>query len=310
MMSNDDYKDREQMTGTYIVSDYMRPSLNKVRFLLNASDPKYYVNSFIPPRRNWENLLHPAVVADIVQRKLTPAYRNYEPVGEYRGKGFVANNGEIKNGVLLDTVSFDSLDMSKVSPDWLKTLNDVIDYCEKKNIRLVLFSAPMTLFQTVGIGNYSEYIALMNEIAESRGVKYVDFNLCREAWFDQTPDLFADAGHLNEKGAEAFQRVFGDYFNGKISKEDLFYDSMAEKLAAAEPRILGLSFLDSGDGMKKLKIVSTMAKGTAFEVTLVKSDGSETVVKDNSAETFFEIPQDMHGTLRITGAGQTVEIEV
>ena len=47
MLANDNYQDREQLTGTYIISDYMRPSLNKVRFLLEASAPKYYINSFI-----------------------------------------------------------------------------------------------------------------------------------------------------------------------------------------------------------------------------------------------------------------------
>ena len=33
MMDNDEYREREQLTGTYIISDYLRPSLNKLRFL-------------------------------------------------------------------------------------------------------------------------------------------------------------------------------------------------------------------------------------------------------------------------------------
>lgn len=310
MMGNDDYQDREYLTETYIVADYMRPSLNKARFLLEASSPKYYVNSFLPARRNWEKLLHPSEVTALLNRKMSPAYRNYEPVNAYRSKGYIANQGAIKNGLLLDPAGFDRVDVSKKSEDWLRTLRDIISFCQKKGIRLTLFSAPMTLFQTAGLGNYDEYIAMIRDILRDSGFEYVDFNLCREAYFDQSADIFVDAGHMNETGAKEFSRVFADYFTGRIGKSELFYDSMAEKLAAAEPRILGISFLSSGDGMRKMKIVSSMPEGTAFEVRLINADGSSKVVKDNSREIFFELPQEEHGTMQILALGQTAEIEV
>ena len=310
MMGNDDYRDREDMTGTYIVSDYMRPSLNKARFLLGAGPSKYYVNSFIPARRYWEKLLHPAEVFSLLKEKASDAYRNYGPVGAYKAKGFIANQGTIPNGLLLDTAGFDRVDAGKKSDDWTRTLREIIRFCEKKGIRLTLFSAPMTLFQTVGLGNYDEYIETVRELLSGTGIEYADFNLCREAYFDQSADMFVDAGHMNETGAKAFSRVFADHFTGGIGKPELFYDSMAEKTAAAGPRILGVSFLDSGDGMRKMKIVSTMPENTAYEVRLIGADGSEKIVKDNSVDLFFELPQDAHGTMQILASGQTAEIEV
>ncbi len=310
MMSNDEYKDREQLTGTYIISDHMRPSLNKLRFLLEASASKYYVNSFIPARRNWEMLLHPSDVLDLARKKGTAAYRNYEPIGGYKGKGFVSNEGEIPGGILLDTAGFDKIHTEAPSADWLRTLQDIIAYCEKKNVSLTLYSAPMTLFQTAGVGNYDDYIQLLKNLTEGTDAEYVDFNLCREEYFDQTPDLFADAGHLNEKGAEAFSRLFADYFTGKIAAEDLFYASMAEKIGAHGTDILGLSYLDSGDGMRKLKIVSTCPAGSLFSVELRTPDGGSEWLKENSDDPYFEIGQEVHGILHIFSGETETEVEI
>ena len=310
MAFNDNYKDREQLTGTYIISDYLRPSVSKVRFLLNASSPAYYVNSFIPARRNWEGLLHLAEVRETVLKKQSKAYRDYEPFAGYRAKGYVANQGTIPNGLLLDTAGFDRIHTEEASRDWLDTLRQIIDYCGKKNIRLTLFSAPMTLFQTAGVGNYDDYIAMIRDLISGTDAEYVDFNLCREEYFDQDPSLFSDAGHLNEEGAAAFSRVFAEYFTGRLSAEELFYASMAEKISASEPRILGLSFLDSGDGMRKLKIVSTLPEGTLFTVTFDGADGSSRTLLERSADPFFEISQSEHGTLRIQAEDISAEIEV
>ena len=312
MMSNDEYKDREQLTGTYIISDYMRPSLNKARFLIQASSPKYYVNSFLPARRNWERLLHPAEILDLLKKKQADPYKNYEPFAGYRSKGFVVNQGAIPNGLLLDTAGFDALHVENASVDWERTIREIIEYCGKKNVKLTLFSAPMTLFQTAGVGNYDDYIAHLRSLTEGTAAEYVDFNLCRENYFDQSLDLFSDAGHLNEDGAKAFSRVFGAYFTGEIAAEDLFYRSMAEKIAAHGSDILGLSYLDSGDGMRKLKIVSTLPAGTLYTVEFCyPGDSSQcTTLKAEDADPFFEVSQEEHGVLRIYAGNLIAEIGV
>ncbi len=308
MMDNDEYREREQLTGTYIISDYLRPSLNKLGFLLNASSPKYYINSFIPARRNWERLFDPAGTADLVKRKLTPEYREFRPFDGYQAKGFVAYDEAITTGWLLDNAGFDRIRTENASADWLKTIREIIAYCEKKGVQLTLFSAPMTLFQTTALGNYDDYIALLRDLTEGTGVRYVDFNLCREEYFPSAPELFADAGHMNASGAERFSRLFAEYFTGQIPDEALFYGSMAEKIAAHGPDLLGLSYLDSGDGMRKLKIVSTMPEGTRYDVEFTPSDGGPRMLIEQSEELYFEIPQEEHGTVKISADGITLEM--
>ena len=308
MMDNDEYREREQLTGTYIISDYMRPSLNKLRFLLNASSPKYYVNSFIPARRNWELLLDPAGIADLVKRKLTPEYREFRPFDGYQTKGYVRYDEAITTGWLLDNAGFDRIRPENASSDWLKTIKEIIAYCEKKGVQLTLFSAPMTLFQTTAPGNYDDYISLVDSLTAGTGVRYVDFNLCREEFFPGTPELFADAGHMNAAGAEIFSRVFAEYFTGQIPDEALFYSSMAEKIAAHGPDLLGLSFLDSGDGMRKLKIVSTMPEGTRYDVEFTPIGGESRLLLRESEDIYFEVPGEEHGALTISAGGITLEM--
>ncbi len=309
-MMNDEYKDRAHLTGTYIISDYMRPSLNKARFLLQASSSKYYINSFFPSLRERKKLLQPDSIFSLIQKKLSESYRNYSPFQDYKAKGFVAYQGNIPDNIILDTAGFDQLHIEKASADWLKTLQDIIIYCEANEVELILFTAPVTLFGPVALGNYDEYIDLIRSITAGTNTGYVDFNLCKEQYFDQVPEFFADASHMNENGATVFSRLFADYFTGKIPEAELFYPSMKEKIAAAEPQILGLSYLDSGDGTRKLKIVSTMPEGTNYEVEFAGDDGEVRLLKDNSPEIFFEISQSEHGTIIIRARGTVSEIKM
>ena len=51
-----EFKERFYLTPVYAISDYMRPSVRKIEYLLNASSEDYWVNSFCIPRRNWEKI--------------------------------------------------------------------------------------------------------------------------------------------------------------------------------------------------------------------------------------------------------------
>ena len=85
---------------------------------------------------------------------------------------------------------------------------------------------------------------------------------------------------------------------------------MEEKIAAAGPQILGLSYLDSGDGMRKLKIVDTFSGKALYSVTLKGADGISKVLKNMDPDPYFEISQEEHGTLLIQAEDITAEIGV
>lgn len=241
-----DYEERTDMTSTYIISDYMRPSLNKLKYLLQASTKEHYINSFIPARRHWEKLFDADYIKSVVQRKNTAVYREYRydyvtTENEYYvGKGYVASNISEAQGAYWAEEDFAPIKEEDISSDWKKSLQEIIAFCKQKNIELTLISSPMPDFRLISVENYDKYIEYIQKVTEGTGVKYYDFNLCRENWFSGEEELFLDTDHLNKRGAELFSTIFAKFCMGEILEEDLFYDSYEEKRRHLPSRIFGL----------------------------------------------------------------------
>ena len=161
------YKDRTEMTQVYIISDYLRPSLDKIQYLIHASSSDYYVNSFIPARRNWPKLFDIEYVKNLLIKKQSVDYKNYaytyvtRDTEWYAGKGYVANNNAIEGWNYFSNKNWNNVDFDDVSDDWMNTLRDIIAFCEKEEISLTLVSAPISNFMLSGIGNYDEYVELI-----------------------------------------------------------------------------------------------------------------------------------------------------
>lgn len=88
------------------------------------------------------------------------------------------------------TTGWGSINLDNVSDDWLNSLSDIIDFCDKNDIELTLVAAPMPNFLVAGLGNYDEYVGLINGIIEDTDIDFYDFNLCRESFFLNTSSLF------------------------------------------------------------------------------------------------------------------------
>ena len=291
------YKDRNLMLGTNIISDYLKPSLHKWKFLLNASGKEHYVNSFIVARRDWEKLYDPDAICDLVQKKMTDDYKNYEytylgnEAESYQGKGYVENDG-----IAPEYYYFQSwpIYVDGFSQDWEASLKDIIEYCEKENIKLTLVSAPMPNFTLAGMGNYDTYPEKVYEIIEGTDVKYYDFNFCKENYFPNTSALFRDADHLNKEGAQLFSTLFAQFFTGQIPESELFYESFEEKLEHLEPMVLGMGYQDrvsaSGEEIvRHMRVVSTEEEGMEYRIIMTPQDGEQYMVQDFDENKEFEL---------------------
>lgn len=241
-----DYKERDLMTSTYIISDYMRPSLQKVSYLLQASGKEHYINSFVPIRRNWQKILEPKDMLNLARLKLSDDYRDYTytyltaETEAYKGKGYVATNLSINDDIIISSATIDQANCAKISPDWEKSLKEIIEYCEKEDIKLTLVSTPMPDMRLMGSGDYDAYINYVNDLIEGTDVEYYDFNLCKVEYFSDSIEWFYDTHHLNYKGAEKFSRVFSEFFIGNISEEELFYEMYEEKKDNMPDGIMGV----------------------------------------------------------------------
>lgn len=303
------YKTRTEMTQTYIISDYLRPSLDKLRYLLDASAKDYYANSFILARRNWSKFFDEEYVKNVLVKKGTDAYKNYEytyVTGEsewYAGKGYVANNVIIKDWNYFSASGWGGINIDGVSEDWFKSLEDIIAFCNKRDISLTLVSAPMPNFLLARVGNYDKYVELVQSVIEGTNVDYYDFNLCKEKYFPNDSSLFKDADHLNCYGAEIFSYLLSDFINKEISEDELFYASYNEKLEKLNPTVFGISYYDdenkNGEQIRNCKIISTGNDNLEYKISLLTTEGEVCKIQDFSSNRIFTIVPEEHGALII-----------
>lgn len=259
-MAGSNYMERSDLTSTYLISDYMKPSFDRVRYLLNASSPDYWIHGFFPERRNWHKLFERLYISGLIKKKSSDSYKNFEYIGNpdtdeeyYAGKGFVANRRSVRAEGYAKSTHSDS-GAKTFSQDDIKSLKSIIDYCKKHGIELCFFSAPMPDFTLIDAGEYDSYVTYVTEFFREYDVPYYDFNLCKEEYFSYDSSLFMDMDHLNMYGAARFSEIFSEFFTGNIKAEDLFYSSYQDKLEAAGDRLYGLVY--QIEYMEDKKVVS------------------------------------------------------
>lgn len=292
-LAGTNYDERTQMTQTYIISDYMKPSFNRFRYLINASNTEHWINSFFPERRNWDKLFDGLYISDLFEKKNGAAYINFEYVENpelnqyYRGKGFVANNDAVQNNNFFHDEHFENAERG-FSNDDMNALINIIKYCQKHQIKLVFFSAPMPDFRVLDTGDYDLYVQQVNIFLAEYNIPYFDFNLCKETYFSYDCSLFKDDEHLNTLGAEEFSRLFSEFFTGKISTDDLFYSSYSKKMETVDNHFYGLIYhLESTDSVKTFTFEGVQNRAFDHYVTILKkqteqNDYEEIQVLENS----------------------------
>lgn len=306
----EDNQDRTQMTSTYIVSDYLRPSFGKVKYLLQASSSEHYINSFILARRNWEKLFDYEYMEDLWKKKNTENYRNYQWTYEedaleyYVERGFVANDSEMQEeDFRWNSKGYDRIKVEDISSDWIRYLGKIIDFCHENRISLTLFSAPRPEITLAGKENYDEYCAFIQKIAGEAHIDYFDFNLCKDEYFDSTDrTFFIDAAHLNTKGARKFTEVFSGFFTGQIEREKLFWNTYEEKLGQREPMVYGIAGPADNDDHDQVlfKIISNRKAGMAYRIAAVPQEGEYRLIQDFEENKDFALPVGEEGVLEIT----------
>ncbi len=304
------YKSRTELTQTYIISDYLRPSLDKYLYMLNASGSNHYSNSFIVARRNWSKFFDADHVKNVIARKSTDAYKNYEykyiirDSEWYAGKGYVANSKVIKDWDYFYDYGWEDVPLDEISEDWMRSLEDIIAFCGKRDIPLTLVAAPMSNCRLAGAGDYDEYIELVQDLIAGTDVDYYDFNLCKEEFFPNTSSLFMDDHHLNCHGAERFSNLFADFLNGEIPENELFHASYEEKLTCMEPTVFGIKYRDweddNGGQVRDCKIISTKNRGLEYEIILSPSEGEPYKIQDFSDNDIFTVQPNEHGVITVS----------
>ena len=167
------------------------------------------------------------------------ANKALEGTGSYQGKGFFGFSLRIKEHAFILKTDSIQIEIEKISQDWINSLQEIIDYCEKNKIKLTLFTAPVSDFDLSARENYDVYIDFIKSLVNGKDVRYLDFNLIKEEYLPYRQTNYTDGHHMNQYGAEAFSPVLAEYINGNLP-EDAFHISVAEKLQTKKPDYYGV----------------------------------------------------------------------
>ena len=314
-VNRDEYKDRKQMTSTYILSDYIKPSFKKFIYLLNASSKDYYVDSFILARRNWKKILNFDYIFNLIKKKQSVAYKNYkfDKLNESQRKNniYYVDRGYCTSDKIFlshwndraGVNNFDKQIKMTEKNDWYKSLLQIINYCKKKNIKLTFVIAPIPNWNVAGKKNYQKYYDFINNIAKKYDINFFDFNFCNSKYFNANDlNFFMDEHHLNRQGSEQFSNIFADFVNGKISKKELFYNTLEEKFNSEEPKVFGFSRPRNYDKLKnfEVNIVSNRDKKIEYKIEIKNKKGKNKLIQDYSINNKFKLSSKDHGKLIVS----------
>lgn len=251
--------DHHVIPFSWNVINQMKPSVNKLSYMLHLTGPEDYYLTFLPFKRYTEELFHLNYVSEIVRAKQSAQWKNceYTYVNESgdessaRGeKGFRLNYGTPEYGKLSAKTAEDPVEKDPIVPESMEYLIKIVEYCREHDIALTWIVCPMTELKLVRNGAYDNYIDQVSRLAEQYQVPYYDFNLCKRKYLDLSAnDLWADEGHLNTYGAETFSQFLSDFLQaqeaGETTFQDCFYGSYQEKLGDLQEEIFGLEILPS-----------------------------------------------------------------
>lgn len=134
--------------------------------------------------------------------------------------------------------------------------------------------------------------------------------------YDPTSISSETEGHAGKGyGAETFSRVLADFINGKIKRDDLFYDSYAEKLASIKPTAFGISYHDdlneNGETVRNCKIVSTGNGSLKCKISVHPAEKAKYELQNFSGNRFFLLSPDAIGVItaeyRLSGSPEEIE---
>ncbi len=143
----------------------------------------------------------------------TPQKKKQKGIEKYRSKGYTYCNYSMLADEYDKTNQFKNLDGLnwKSAEEQINYVKKIADLCNENNIRLVFVTAPIANVSMEFIKNYDIIHNKLQEIADSNGVKYLDFNIVNKEQSLLTNDNFRDDAHLNHSGVEIVDKYFANW---------------------------------------------------------------------------------------------------
>lgn len=276
------YSDTEvfDYTRNWWNTDYMKPSLNKIAYLLTLGGPEQYINTMLPFSRYRASLGDWEQIKTNMERKSQEKFINYQYEEAYEdgngidiceGQGFYKSTRKYVDGRKL-------YQQNEILTDYTigkrngAYCHDIVEYCKKKEIPVTLFISPIYDLQLISTVDYDDYTTALRAFAEEQGVPFYDFNLAREEYLPiQDGKYFRDSGHLNQYGAEKFTPFFYQVVSGEEAENKKYFcDSYEERLRESAPAVYGIYVekVEEGDRSRRLCVASNRDTGMEYRIIL------------------------------------------
>ncbi len=316
----------ENVVNNWYNTDYMRPSFNKLQYMLTMSSPEQYAETLLPFLRFRSKLFDYEYVGDMIRHKGTEDYRDfvvntlYEDgsATHYADKGYYETSRQLAESGLCWTDADYRMEEEPLTEDAERYLRKILEYCQAKRIGITLFSSPMYELQVLSTEHYDRYVEQVERIAAEYGIAYYDFNLCREEVLPiQKTENFMDIGHLNSTGAALYTPVFWQVMSGTAEENKAyFYSSYAEKLRETPPRIYGIYYIAAEEADACIDAVAAAAECEAAVMNVdAAADGGDMEEDSDFRATVYRVaanrPQDLEYRITLTPSAdeETAETE-
>ena len=152
---------------------------------------------------------------------------------DYKGNGYLYANWEIKNDedVFLPAsyyINGNLWDIENVCEKQIEAFYNIIDFCEERNINVVLFSPPYPSKITQdNIEEFKAFDSYVKGSIENLGLKYLDFSKLKKEYIELTKEYFYNANHNNGAGASKLAPIYAEIYeeinNDIFNESDWFY---------------------------------------------------------------------------------------
>lgn len=305
------YQEKLSVQNGWRAIDSMKLSFSKAKAIVGMNPIKYYPEACFPFIRYREHLTDGNWIKDRVNYKENDNYKKYiynDGTTEFRDKGHYYTTRELTNLIFTRDRKPEEMYLTEDAEEYLRK---IIEYCQRKNIPITLFSSPIYAIQPIATGNYDQYANRIKEIASEYTVPYYDFNMAKEEYLSiQHPEYFMDVGHLNAKGAEIFTNFFYQVVSEKQDDTiKYFYESYQEKLGNSKSRVYGIycynaeeSELQGSDELGKTRrmvIASNRENELEYQIFLTPDGGETVLLQDFATNKHFNISAEEHGSCKI-----------
>lgn len=229
----------------------------------------------------------------------------------YQRRGYCTMEGVVEIGSL-GICSVEPWDSNRISAVAMEYLDKIVKLCKENEIELTLIVPPSANAYIYAVDermcSYDEINSFFENYAESKDIKFYNFNLSKLKAEELSDEHFADARHLNKEGAEIFSKYVGQVMSAVQSGQnisDFFFASFEEMRRNMNYVVCAEIELSRSEGKVSLRAITLQEEDMQIEYQFLGygDNGEWEVLQEYSQESMYN-EEDTHLNYRVNVRAQ------